>query len=286
MIELGIVQKLEVIRDTEIGLYLNSKEDKSRDDILLPKNQIPRGTQIGDEVEVFVYRDSEDRLIATNKIPKITMGNLAVLKVVDTNHIGAFLDWGLTKDLFLPFKQQVGEISKGKSYLVGIYIDKSDRLCATMKIYDLLSCESPYKENEMVRGIIYSIKEEYGAFVAIDNKYHGLIPNKELYGNYGMGDEVEVRVKKVRADGKLELSLRKQTVYQMEEDAQRIIEQLKLKGGHLGLSDSSTPGLINKELGMSKAAFKRAVGRLMKEGAIEMTEVGIRLTWREEAEKE
>ncbi|WP_069998620.1 CvfB family protein [Cellulosilyticum sp. I15G10I2] len=279
MIELGKIQNLKVVRKTEIGVYLNSEASNGEADILLPKSQVPPETEIGDIIEVFVYKDSEDRMIATVKNPKVTLGNLAVLSVVQITRIGAFLDWGLEKDLFLPFKQQVGEVVRGKSYLVGIYIDKSDRLCATMKVYDLLSCESPYSENSKAQGIIYRITEEYGAFVAVDNKYHGLIPHKEIYGSYNIGDTVDVRVKKIRPDGKLELSLRKQAFYQMEDDAQKIMNKLKLNGGSLHLSDKSSPESIKTELNMSKASFKRAVGRLLKEGAIKITDDGIQITW-------
>ncbi len=279
MIELGKIQNLKVMRKTEIGIYLNLENNANEADILLPKSQVPVETEIGHELEVFVYKDSEDRMIATVKKPKVTLGALAVLSVVQITKIGAFLDWGLEKDLFLPFKQQVGEVIRGNSYLVGVYIDKSNRLCATMKVYDLLSCESPYSENSKTQGIIYRITEDYGVFVAVDNKYHGLIPNKEIYGTYKIGDTVDVRVKKIRPDGKLELSVRKQAFYQMEDDAQKIMNQLKSSGGTLPLSDKSSPEKIKAELNISKAAFKRAVGRLLKEGALKITDEGIVLTW-------
>ncbi|MDF2596583.1 MAG: hypothetical protein K0R69_2924 [Clostridia bacterium] len=280
MIELGKIQTLKVIRNSDFGVYLNSETDSADGDVLLPKGQVPPATEIGDEIEVFVYRDSEDRLIATVKHPKVTLGSLAVLKVVELTNIGAFLDWGLEKDLFLPFKQQVGEVVKDKSYLIAVYKDKSDRLCATMKVYDFLSCESPYTENNKTQGIIYRITEEYGAFVAIDNKYHGLIPHKEIYGQYKTGDTVEVRVKKVRPDGKLELSLRKQAFYQMEDDAQKIMNKLKSEDGKLLLNDKSSPDQIKRELNMSKASFKRAIGRLLKEGAVKITDEGIQIAWK------
>ena len=216
MIKLGKIQKLEVLRKTQIGVYLNTKDSKDNDDILLPKSQVPDTTEVGDEIEVFVYKDSEDRLIATVRKPMLTVGELAVLKVKENTDIGAFLDWGLEKDLLLPFKEQEGKVIEDCKYLVALYIDNSDRLCATMNIYELLSSESPYKEKEMVHGTIYSISKELGAFVAVDNKYHGLIPNKELYGNYNQGDNIELRVKKVRPDGKLELSLRKEAYNEIE----------------------------------------------------------------------
>jgi len=279
MTKLGEIQKLEVIRKTQIGVYLNTKNSKDKDDILLPKSQVPDETEVGDEIEVFVYKDSEDRIIATVRKPMLTVGELAVLKVVENTNIGAFLDWGLEKDLLLPFKEQVGKVIEGDKYLVGLYIDSSNRLCATMNIYDMLSYESPYKEKDIVHGTIYNLSKELGAFVAVDNKYQGLIPNKELYGDYTEGGSIEARVKKVKPDGKLELSLRKEAYNEIEGDAQKIMDRLKSQGGKLPLNDSSSPESIKAELNISKAAFKRAVGRLLKEGAIKITDKGIKTTW-------
>jgi uncharacterized protein len=279
MIELGKTQTLEVVRKAEIGAYLNSRKDKDRNDVLLPGSQMPQDIGTGDEIEVFVYRDSEDRMTATTRKPKLTVGELAVLKVIETTRIGAFLDWGLEKDLLLPFREQVGKVVKGGKYLVGLYIDSSNRLSATMNIYNLLKTESPYKENDRTSGTVYSISKQLGAFVAVDNKYQGLIPNKELYGSYAEGDIVEVRIKRVRQDGKLELSLRGQAHNEIEDDAQKIMDRLKSCGGNLLLNDNSSPERIKAELNMSKGAFKRAVGRLLKEGAIKITDEGITTTW-------
>jgi len=279
MIELGKIQTLEVIRKTQIGLYLNTKNESGKDDILLPLSQVPQDINIGDEIKVFVYKDSEDRMVSTVRTPKLTLGELAVLKVVEVATIGVFLDWGLEKDLFLPFREQLGTVVKGNSYLIALYIDVSNRLCATMNIYNMLSYDSPYKENERVHGTIYSISKELGAFVAVENKYQGLIPNKELYGNYAEGDKIEVRIKKVRQDGKLELSLRQEAYNEIDGDAQKIVDRLKLSGGKLLINDSSSPDQIKLELNMSKAAFKRAVGRLLKEGAIKITDTGIDMMW-------
>lgn len=279
MIKLGEVQKLEVARKAEIGVYLNSKADRDREEVLLPASQVPQGIGVGDEIEVFVYRDSEDRRMATVRKPKLTLGELDALRVVEITKIGAFLDWGLEKDLFLPFREQVGKVVKGGTYLVGLYIDNSDRLSATMNIYNLLSSDSPYKENDRVRGTIYSISKEMGAFVAVDNRYQGLIPSKELYGSYKEGDSVEVRIKKVRPDGKLDLSVRKEAYNEIEGDAHKIMDRLNSSSGTLSLNDNSAPDRIKAELGMSKGAFKRAVGRLMKEGAIRITDEGIKRVW-------
>lgn len=275
MIKLGEVQKLIIQRFTTVGAYLN-EEDPEDDDILLPKSQIPEGAQVDDEIEVMVYKDSKDRIIASTNRSKLTVGQLGHLMVVSSSKIGSFLDWGLEKDLFLPFSETVGSVEKGKEYLVAVYVDKSDRLAATMKVKNLLSTESPYKENDKASGTIYSINRDIGAFVAIDDKYDGLIPKRELLGAYQVGDSIDVRINKVLDDGKLDLSLRDRSYIQMDEDIKMIKSRMKEKGGSLNITDNSPPEAIKNELGMSKAGFKRAVGRMYKEGIIEMTETGIK----------
>jgi predicted RNA-binding protein (virulence factor B family) len=279
MIFLGEIQKLKVKKSTSFGVYLTDLEGKNRnEEVLLPKKEVPKDLKVGDTVEVFIYRDSEDRLIATTRRPKVTLGEIGLLKVKDITKIGAFLDWGLEKDLFLPFKEQTMKLEKGKKYLVGLYIDKSDRLCATMKIRDFLRTDSPYKENDWVKGTIYSINEDMGAFVAVDNKYHGMIPKKELIGVYVPGEEVELRVTKVKEDGRLDLSLRDKSYLQIDKDAEKILEKAKERGGFLPLNDNSPPQEIKKQLNMSKSAFKKAVGRLLKEKKISFEKNGIKLS--------
>ncbi|MBN2897704.1 MAG: RNA-binding protein, partial [Clostridia bacterium] len=221
--------------------------------------------------------DSKDRLIATTLMPKLVMGEIALLEVVDVTDIGAFLDWGLEKDLFLPFKQQKRKILKGKSYLVGLYIDKSDRLCATMDIYDLLSSDAPYVTGDHVKGILYALNPERGGFVAVNGKYHGFIPNKELYGDYDLGKEVECRVTDVRQDGKLNLSLRKKAYRQMYDDSDLIFEALEKNNGFLPYNDKTDPELIKSVFNLSKRAYKRALGKLLKEGKITQSEEGIHI---------
>ena len=279
MIEIGKMQNLQVIRETEMGAYLNYKNAKDRDDILLPKNEVPQGFEIGAEIEVFVYKDSEGKTIATVRKPKLTIGEVGYLRVVEVTNFGAFLDWGLQKDLLLPLKEQKGKVTKGDLCLVGLFINNNNKVCATMRIYNLLSNESPYKQNDRIHGTVYSINSDIGIFVAVDNKYHGLIHNNELYGDYNVGDKIEVRVKKVREDGKLELSLREKAYNEIESDAQKIMARLKLRGGTLLINDNSSPDYIKAELNISKRAFKRAIGRLLKEGAIKITEEGIEMMW-------
>ena len=275
MIQLGKKQFLYVVKETDFGVYLGESITDTRNSILLPKRQVPIGIKKGDEIEVFVYKDSEDRVIATTKEPYISLYELAVLKVKETAKIGAFLDWGLDKDLLLPFKEQVGKVEVGKSYLVTLYIDKSKRLCATMKVYDCLESDSPFKKDDKVKGIVYGRREGIGAFVAVENKYHGLIPEKELFRPLKIGDVVEARVIRVREDGKLDLSIREKAYMQLEIDAKMIEKLLEEEGGFLPFHDKSDPEAIKREFGLSKASFKRAIGHLLKTGKIRMMEDGI-----------
>lgn len=273
--ELGVKQVLQIQKMVEHGAYLGEPGQPDKR-VLLPRKQVPEGAKIGDELEIFLYKDSEDRMIATTNTPLITMGELNVLKVVQAGNIGAFLDWGLEKDLFLPFKEQSYKVRPGDECLVALYLDKSSRLCATMRVYDLLREDAPYKVNDKVSGVIYDIKEDLGAFVAVDNRYHGLVPAKELFGKHRMGEKVEARVTGVREDGRLNLSIRQKAYLQMDEDAQIVWKVLEEFAGVLPFNDKASPAVIQREFGLSKNAFKRAVGKLLKEGKIQITETSIR----------
>lgn len=268
---LGKKQTLAVVKKTEFGVYLGTEEER----VLLPRKQVPEGTQVGDEIEVFLYRDSKDRLIATTNEPKIQLGEVKPLRVKDTGAIGAFLDWGLEKDLFLPFKQQTAKVKKGDQCLVSLYVDKSGRLCATMKVYDKLEKKSPYKKDDRVTGIIYEKSLNFGLFVAVDDRYCALIPKREASGRYKVGDRIEARVTDVKPDGKLDLSLREKAFIQMDRDAEAVMEKIIANGGELPFTDKADPELIRAEFGFGKNAFKRAVGRLLKEGKIEIREKSI-----------
>lgn len=265
---LGEKQVLTVVKIVDFGVYLGSDEER----VLLPKKQVPEGIEVGDPVEVFLYKDSSDRMIATTKEPKITLGELAVLEVADVGRVGAFLDWGLEKDLLLPFKEQTVKVEKGDRCLVSLYVDRSGRLCATMKVYPLLRTDSPYQKNDMVRGTVYGISREFGVFVAVDDRYSALIPRREVYGRMFIGQQVEARVADVKADGKLDLSVRGRIPEQMDADAQQIMERIEKNGGSLPFTDKADPERIKMEFGMSKAAFKRAVGRLLKQRKITIDE--------------
>lgn len=265
---LGEKQVLTVVKKVDFGVYLGSDEER----VLLPKKQVPEEIEVGDPVEVFLYKDSSDRMIATTKEPKLTLGNLAVLEVVDVGRIGAFLDWGLEKDLLLPFKEQTTKVEKGDRCLVSLYIDKSGRLCATMKVYPLLRTDSPYKKDDTVRGTVYEISRDFGVFVAVDDRFSALIPRREVYGRMYIGQQIEARVAAVKADGKLDLSVRGRIPEQMDADAQKIMDRIEKSGGGLPFTDKADPERIRDEFGMSKAAFKRAVGRLLKQGKIRIDE--------------
>lgn len=268
---LGMKQTLTVAKQVDFGIYLGTGDDK----VLLPKKQVPEGTKEGDALEVFLYKDSSDRLIATMAEPKLVMGEMAVLTVADTGGVGAFLDWGLEKDLLLPFKEQTAKVNKGDQVLAALYVDKSRRLCATMKLYDRLQTDSPYKKEDHVRGMVYELSDNFGVFVAVDNRYSALIPKREAFKDLKVGDKVEARVVKVHEDGKLDLSVREKAFIQMDADAVAIIRRMEESGGTLPFTDKADPELIKQELGISKNAFKRAVGRLLKNGKIEITEKAI-----------
>lgn len=275
MIELGKKQKLTVVKKVEFGVYL-AEEAGAQERVLLPKKQVPEGTAAGAQIEVFVYKDSKDRLISTVQEPKVQLGGLAVLKVSETGKIGAFLDWGLEKDLLLPFREQTRRVREGEEVLIALYTDKSSRLCATMNVYRYLEQQSPYKKDDRVRGTVYEISREFGAFVAVDNRYSGLIPRRDFHGEVRIGDVIEARVTAVHEDGKLDLSVREKAWLQRDEDAEMILGVIGEYGGVLPFTDKASPEIIERELNLSKNAFKRAVGKLLKEGKIEITERSIR----------
>lgn len=276
MILLGEKQKLVIVKKVDFGVYLAVSRETSEERVLLPVKQVPEGSEIGDELEVFIYRDSEDRLIATTREPKLQMGQIAELTVAQVGKLGAFLDWGLEKDLFLPFREQRGEIRQGRQVLVTLYIDKSDRLCATMNVYEALRTDSPYQAEDRVRGRVYELSDNFGAFVAVDNQYSALIAAKELYGDVTLGADIEARVLRVREDGRLDLSVREKAYLQMDVDAEKILALLDSYEGALPFNDKAAPEVIRHETGMSKNEFKRAVGRLLKQGKVEIGERTIR----------
>ena len=269
--KLGEKQVLMMEKEVDFGVYLGTESEH----VLLPKKQVPRGLEPGDPVEVFLYKDSRDRLIATTNEPKLTLGGLAILEVIDTGKNGAFLDWGLEKDLFLPFREQTTPVKKGDSILVSLYIDKSARLCATMKVYEKLSCDSPYQKDDMVEGIVYELSDRFGVLVAVDGKYSALIPKREVYHTYRVGETIRARVAAVKDNGKIDLSVREKAFIQMDVDAAKLVEYMEKNGGRIPFTDKASPETIRGEFEMSKNEFKRAVGRLLKEKKIEIREKDI-----------
>ena len=275
MFDLGRMQTLVIQRINESGALLADPSQPAVT-LLLPGKQIPEGAGPGSRVQVFIYRDSEDRMIATTNKPALMLGEMAVLEVVSATDIGAFLDWGLEKDLFLPFREQKVKVRPGMKVLAALYIDHSGRLCATMNIYDHLSAESPYEVGDRVTGTVYGIREGMGAFVAVNNRYFGLIPEQELYRKLKIGESVDARVIRVRPDGKLNLAIREKAYRQMDSDAEKVLRVIGEYDGMLPFTDKASPEQIRNELELSKNAFKRAVGKLLKEGKVEITEEGIR----------
>lgn len=276
MIRLGENQELVMVKRVDFGIYL-AEDSQSETRVLLPAKQVPKDIEIGDQIEVFVYKDSKDRMISTTQKPKLKLGEFAPLTVVSVQKIGAFLDWGLEKDLFLPYKEQIGKVQEKDQVLVRLYIDKSKRLCASMKqLYEMMELDSPYQRGDMVNGRVYEFSDNFGAFVAVDDRYSALIPRHEDHSFLRIGDCIEARVTGVKPDGKLDLTLRQKAYMQMDQDAKRLLEILEEYAGVLPFNDKASPEIIMRETKMSKNAFKRAVGRLYKEHQIEITEKSIR----------
>lgn len=275
---IGAWNTLKVIRSKEHGVYLGEDDSKTSDTVLLPRKQVPDGVKAGSVMDVFIYRDSQDRLIATTNKPYITMGEIKRLTVKNVTSIGAFMDWGLEKDILLPFKEQTAKVSEGKQYLVRMYSDKSGRLCVSMHLYGYLEPVSGYEEGQSFNGIVYEYKKGMGAFVAIDDRYSGLIHESELFGRVMVGDEVTGRIVKIRDDGKVDLSLRDLAYKQLNEDSDMVYAVIKSYRGVLPFTDKADKELIKKEFGLSKNAFKRAVGHLLKEGKVIIKEKTIELT--------
>ena len=274
---LGEYQELVCVKKVDFGIYLSTSSD-SEERVLLPAKQIPDGVRTGDKLEVFVYKDSNDRLIATTNKPKLTLGGLSVLTVKEVTKIGAFLDWGLEKDLFLPYKEMVRKVSAGDEILVTLYIDKSSRLCASMKgLYDLLQKDSPYKKDDMVTGRVYEFSDNFGTFVAVDDKYSARIPRHEDSSFLRIGDIIDAKVTDIKEDGKIDLTLREKAYIQMDSDSEKILELLDSYAGVLPFSEKASPEVIKRETGLSKNAFKRAVGHLYKERKVDLSDGKIRL---------
>ena len=271
MIKLGEKQILQVVKKVDFGVYLaENQETAETDRVLLPKKQVPADAEIGSEVTVFIYRDSDDRLIATTTTPKIMLGQVAMLHVKEVGKIGAFMDWGLDKDVLLPFREQTRKVRAGEDVLCALYIDKSDRLAVTMNVYEFLRTDSPYVKDDKARGTVYEMSKNFGAFVAVDDIYSGLIPVKELTSKVQIGDDVTVRVTGIKEDGKLDLSLRDKAYLQLDTDGEIILKYMDEHEGIIPFTDKADPQIIKDNMQMSKNQFKRAIGHLMKDGKVKI----------------
>lgn len=276
MFQIGRKNTLKVLRKVDFGFYLDAED---YDSVLLPKRYAPENLQEGDEIEVFIYLDSEDRIIATTEAPFAEVGDFAYLTAKEVNKFGAYLDWGLPKDLFVPYREQKMRMTAGKKYWVYIYIDEdTDRIAASAKIDKYLDkYNPPYTEGDEVSIQIHS-KTELGTKVIVDKLYWGIIYNNESFGNLSVGDTKIAYIKKVREDLKLDVSLSKSGYRNKIDDIESIIlSALQENDGFLPLHDKSSADEIQEKLSMSKKSFKMAVGGLYKSGKISIEDSGIRL---------
>ena len=259
--------KLKVLQNTEIGCFLELREGEK---VLLPFSEQTERPEEGSLVTVRLFLDKGDRVTATMRKPFLSVGETGVLRVTDVTRIGVFLDNGVPKDVLLPFSEQIESPRVGQEVLVHIYKDKSGRTAATMRVYKYLSPAKGYKEGDRAEAFVYEINQKLGIFVAVDNKYFGLIPPSEIYRKLSYGDRVNVRITKVRPDGKLDLSLREKSYISINEDAEKVLEEIKRNGGELPYADRADAAMIEDIYGMSKNQFKRALGHLYRERKVEI----------------
>lgn len=275
MLTIGVHHTLKIDRSTQVGLFLTD----GKDDVLLPVKYVPNEYEIGQDITVFVYLDHEERPVATTLKPYITLGDFAFLRVNYTNQFGAFLDWGLEKDLFVPFKEQARPMEQGKRYLVHLFLDeKTNRLVGSSKINQFLDKEpSGLTSGEEVHLIISHITD-IGINVIINGRFRGLVYKNEVYEDkIRPGDKTKGFVKIVRPDGKIDVSLHRVGFESIEENAQIVLDELKSSRGFLRLTDNSHPEDIKTVLKMSKKTFKKAIGALYRQKLIEIREDGIYL---------
>jgi predicted RNA-binding protein (virulence factor B family) len=274
MVHVGLFNTLKVIRKTDFGFYL----DDGAEGILLPKRFVPANTNIGDELKVFLYHDSENRIIATTQTPKGIVGDIVMLKVVSVTPQGAFLDWGLMKDLFVPRSQQLMGMRAGGEYLVKIYLDEqTGRIAATEKIDPFLSNEPlTVKELETVDLTVYR-RTDIGYFVIINNLHTGVLHFNEIYRNINIGDKFQGYIKAIRPDNKIDVVLGKAGYKRVEDETEKVIRLLQENNGYLPYNDKSAPEEIYEFFGMSKKTFKMTTGALYKQGKIQFAKQGILL---------
>ena len=274
MIKVGEYNELEVLKELDFGIYLREGDVE----ILMPTKWVPKETKIGDMMNVFVFRDSDDRLIATTVKPMATADTFAFLEAKQVNEVGAFLDWGMDKDLFVPFREQAQKMQAGKSYVVFVYVDEeTDRLVASSKLSRFIIREDiDVQEGDIVDLLIYS-ETDLGFNAIVNDLYSGLIYKNEIYEAIRVGDKMQGFVKRVREDEKIDLSLQK-SGYELVDDVKwRILKLMKDEKGFLALNDNSTPEEIKAKLQISKKAFKKAIGALYRERLVKLTDKGVEL---------
>ncbi|MDX9695135.1 MAG: S1-like domain-containing RNA-binding protein [Bacteroidales bacterium] len=275
MIEIGKINSLRVVKFVDFGAYLDGQE---KGEILIPKKYIPLTTQVDDILDVFIYTDSDDRIIATTEKPLAMVDEFAYLQVKSVNKVGAFLEWGLLKDLLVPFSEQKQTLEEGKSYIVRLFLDKlTDRIAATTKIDKYLNAEIPaYQPDDEVKIILHS-QTDIGYKAIVDNKFWGVLYENEVFRTLKRGQKLTAFIKKVRPDGKIDLNLDKPGFEKIDDLTERIIDKLKLNNGFIAVSDKSSPETIYGMFGASKKTFKKAIGSLFKRHLIEILDDGIRL---------
>lgn len=275
MIELGKYNTLQIVKAVDFGLYLDGEE---RGEILLPNEYVPDGCFPDDYLKVFIYFDSEDRIIATTETPNIIVGEFAWMKVVSVSNVGAFLDWGLRKDLLVPFREQQEPMIEGRSYLVYAYVDKStDRIVASSRIDRFLDQTFPdYEPNQEVN-LLVARKTDLGYSVIINNQHWGLIYDNEIFQTIKIGQRIKGYIKSVREDEKIDIVLQPLGYEKIEGLAGKILEKLKDYGGVSDLSDKSDPEDIYRVFGCSKKNYKKALGALFKNGLIQIKDNEVRL---------
>jgi predicted RNA-binding protein (virulence factor B family) len=272
--KIGHYNTLKIARETKVGLFLTD----GKDDVLLPLKYVPTEYNIGDELIVFVYLDHEERPVATTLEPYILMDEFGLLRVNYVNNIGAFLDWGLEKDLFVPFREQARPMEKGKRYLVFAYIDeKTNRIVASSKTNQFLNNENVTLQVGDEVDLIISHITDVGINVIINDQYKGLLYKDQVYDDIRTGDRMEGYIKTIRPDNKIDVTLQKTGYQNIEPNAQKIVDELKASRGFLRLNDNSDPEDIKTVLKMSKKTFKKAIGLLYKDKQIELKEDGIYL---------
>ena len=275
MLKLGELNTLTALRQTDNGFYLIDEESN---EVLLPNKYVPVGFETDRIIEVFLYKDSEDRIVATTLVPHIKLNGYAALEAVDVNDNGAFFDWGLEKDLMVPFVQQSEPIQKGDFHMVYLYLDeKSQRLVGTTKISNTLNKDDvDLKIGDKVDLLAYD-ETEIGINVIVNLAYQGMLFKNEIFEEINVGDELIAYVKKIRPDNKVDLSLNRFGYRAVDDNVEKLIAALEANEGFLGLNDKSKPEAISEKLGMSKKVFKKAVGALYKQKRLEISDKGIRL---------